>query len=433
MRVDSIRPLRRRAILAGVAVLTLAGRLAPAQGPDSGYVDVPRVAQTPQSGYPPIGTPATGTPPVPESAAPAAGAPAAEAYTPQPPAAPSPAGSAYDSALGPEQFASLGGQSIAIGDNAGYIDSAIIRSRFRQRYDSAYDLNAPDRGEFFYAKCGCFSRLPHSDPNFDPRALGPFHAIPKTPIPGRLGLSFPGAARVDYQELTSYLEIAANPRTSGFIEMPVRFLNPSLGKSTYGFSDINLGFKHAFIANPNQFYTFQFRTYVPTGSGELGLGTNHPSLEPALLVFQRLTDRLYFSGEFRDWIPVHGTNFAGNILRYGAGLAYNVVLTQNVRVAPVTEFVGWTVLNGKELVPNPNFTATSDPNDPNAGGIIKSAAGQTIVNGKFGIRIGLGKYDLAGGGSGLNDRQSFYVGYGRALTGEHWYRDMIRVEYNFWF
>jgi hypothetical protein len=33
----------------------------------------------------------------------------------------------------------------------------------------------------------------------------------------------------------------------------------------------------------------------------------------------------------------------------------------------------------------------------------------------------------------LNDRHSLYFGYGRAITGEHWYRDMVRVEYNFWF
>ena len=46
---------------------------------------------------------------------------------------------------------------MAVADNAGYIDSAIIRSRVRVRYDSAYNLNSPDMAEFFYAKCGCFA------------------------------------------------------------------------------------------------------------------------------------------------------------------------------------------------------------------------------------------------------------------------------------
>ena len=57
----------------------------------------------------------------------------------------------------------------------------------------------------------------------------------------------------------------------------------------------------------------------------------------------------------------------------------------------------------------------------------------SIVNEKIGLRIGLGDYSQAGGGSALNDRHSFYVGYGRALTGDHWYRDTLRLEYNFWF
>jgi hypothetical protein len=250
---------------------------------------------------------------------------------------------------------------------------------------------------------------------FDPRASGPQHPSQSLRHPN--APKFTGETRVDYQEVASYLEIAANPTTSGFIEVPARFINPTLNKNEYGFSDINLGFKHAFVANPNQFYTFQFRTYVPTGSGQKGLGTNHPSLEPGFLVFQRLSDRLYFSGELRDWIPVHGTNFAGNVLRYGTGLAYNVILTDHVRVAPVGEFVSWSVLSGKKFTPEG----------------IKSAAHDTIINGKFGLRIGLGNYNQPGGGSGLNDRHSLYFGYGRALTGDHWYRDDLRLEYNFWF
>ncbi|HMB08120.1 MAG TPA: hypothetical protein VKP69_30865 [Isosphaeraceae bacterium] len=326
-------------------------------------------------------------------------------------------------ALGGEQFAARGGPGFAIADNVGYIDSAIIRSRVRVRYDSAYDNNEPDRAEFFYAKCGCFGNpmmKQELGPKFDRRALGPQHFPVVT---GRPIDKYPGDPRVDYQEVATYLEYAPIRTFSAFIEMPARFLNPTLVKNAYGWSDLNLGFKHAFIANPDQFYTFQFRTYVPTGSGEKGLGTNHATLEPAFLVFQRLSDRLYFSGELRDWIPVHATNFAGNVLRYGVGLTYNMILTEHVRVAPVNELVGWSILSGKEEVPitqSPFFA-------------VKSASDQTIINYKIGLRIGLGNYYQPGGGSGLNDRHSLYVGYGRALTGEHWYRDMLRVEYNFWF
>lgn len=48
--------------------------------------------------------------------------------------------------------------------------------------------------------------------------------------------------------------------------------------------------------------------------------------------------------------------------------------------------------------------------------LVKDAAGDTIVNAKFGLRINYG------------DHQSFAVSYGRALTGAVWYKDIIRVE-----
>src|SRR5262249_42377113 len=146
----------------------------------------------------------------------------------------------------------------------GYIDSAVIRTRFRQRYDAAYDMNTPDRAEFFYPKCGCFGNLQNfaqflsigtrngrpfingidaaRAAGWDPRALGPQHPANRPLAAGG------GQTRVDYQEISSYLEIAANRTTSGFIEVPARFLNPTLNRNTYGFSDMNMGFKHAFVA-----------------------------------------------------------------------------------------------------------------------------------------------------------------------------------------
>lgn len=329
----------------------------------------------------------------------------------------------FGSAFAPGAFGAGGGATTAIADNVGYIDSAIIRSRVRVRFDANYNDTSPDMAEFFYAKCGCFANPktvlnPATRSLYDPRARGPQHAV------GTRGISqFSGEPRLNYQEVSTYLEYAPTRNFSAFIELPARFLQATLIRNAAGFSDLNLGTKYAFIANPNQYYTFQFRVYTPTGNSYQGLGTGHVSLEPAFLVFQRLTDRLYFSGEFRDWIPVGGSNFAGNVLRYGIGLTYNIVLTDHFRIAPVNEIVGWTVLNGKE------FVATAQ--EPM--GVVESADRWTIVNEKIGLRIGLGDYRQAGGGSGLNDRHSLYVGYGHCITGTQWYRDSFRLEYNFWF
>jgi hypothetical protein len=69
--------------------------------------------------------------------------------------------------------------------------------------------------------------------------------------------------------------------------------------------------------------------------------------------------------------------------------------------------VGWTVLNGKEF-------------DENTGGI-HDAAGDTIVNLKAGIRVAVGDHADCG------------FSYGRALTGDVWYKEIYRVEFRLTF
>jgi hypothetical protein len=277
-------------------------------------------------------------------------------------------------ALAPESGLAFGGQTVAVAP--GYIDDAAIRSLFRVRYDDAFRDNAPDRAEFFYPKCGCFPG-------------GPGPKLAETSI--------------QYQELSGYLEWAVNNRLSGFLEVPWRFLNPEVNRDSEGFGDINAGFKAALWNCPDQILTFQFRTYIPTGDGVRGLGTEHVSLEPALLGYLRLTDRVALHGELRDWIPIGGTDFAGNIIRYGVGVSYNAYHKGYLWVTPITEMVGWTVLAGKEFDARQN--------------LVLPASGNTIVNAKFGVRVGWG---------GDSD---IYIGYGRALTGDVWYKDILRVEY----
>lgn len=279
------------------------------------------------------------------------------------------------------------GSSLALGGGsfsaAGYIDSAIPVTMFRLRFDAAYDDNRPDRAEFFYPKCGCFGG----------KAPGP--PLPET--------------SVDYQDISAYLEAALGNRFSGFVEVPVRFLNPEVNRDFTGIGDMNAGFKWAFVACEQRFLTFQLRTYIPTGDAFRGLGTRHVSLEPALLAYQRLTDRLVLEGELRDWIPINGTDFAGNVIRYGVGLGYDIVQRDGLRVTPIAEFVGWTVLGGKELAIAGAQSTTLD------------ASGDTIVNMKLGVRTYFGPHS------------DVYVGWGHALTGAVWYKDILRAEYRWVF
>src|ERR1051326_75564 len=133
--------------------------------------------------------------------------------------------------------------------SVGYIDPAVPGNVFRLRFDAAFDDRRPTRGEFFYPK-----------------------GAPKGP-----GLPEPEAS-VDYQELSAYIELAASERLSAFIDLPLRFLDPQINASHAGLSDVDVGFKYAFLRTDDQIATFQFRTYAPSGDSKLGLGNNHVSL-----------------------------------------------------------------------------------------------------------------------------------------------------------
>lgn len=265
--------------------------------------------------------------------------------------------------------------------SVGYIDPAIPGNIFRLRFDDSFNDNRPTRAEFFYPKGG---------------PLGPGLPIPEP--------------SVDFQELSTYLEMTATDRLSAFINLPVRVLEPAIGPDHQGFSDLDAGAKFAFLYKPDRVGTFQFRTYAPTGNSHEGLGTHHVSLEPALLFYNGISERLALESELRLWVPIGGTDFAGNIIRYGAGLHYDLYRTESWTVAPVVEFVGWTVLNGKETVVPPAGAP-----------FIEDAAGQTILNIKVGMRV---KY---------SDWTDLYVGYGRPLTGDRWYSDTLRVEFRLLF
>ena len=258
----------------------------------------------------------------------------------------------------------------------GYIDDAIPGDLFRLRFEAADGNNRPSRAEFFWPRTG-------------PQGPGPHLA----------------ETSVNYQELQAYGEATLAENFSAFVELPVRFLEPQVNPDAAGLGDMNTGFKWAFLRGDDTVGTFQFRTYIPTGNPNRGLGNNHVSLEPAFLLYQRLTDDLAFEGELRYWQPAGGTDFAGPIVRYGTGLSYNLWQNRSFGFAPVLEVVGWTVLGGQE-----GFV--------NAAGVpeAESAAGDTIVNVKFGARATLGEH------------ADLYVGYGRPLTGDRWYRDIVRVE-----
>jgi hypothetical protein len=259
----------------------------------------------------------------------------------------------------------------------GYIDSAIPVNRVRFRLDLDYDYPFPDRGEFGYS---------HS--------------------PGARGE--PAEVKADMQELSAYVEATLTEQFSVFAEVPYRAISPTFDANANGLSDINGGFKYAFFMEDDYVASFQLRLVAPTGRGSAHLGSNHASIEPAFLGFARLTEDLAAEAELRLWLPVGGlSSYDSNVLRYGIGGSYAAYRSEQLTVAPVLELVGWTFLDGQKSV-----------NAPDGTGVITGAGGDTIVNAKFGVRFGTQYGD-------------FYAGYGRALTGEPFYKNIVRFEYRY--
>lgn len=260
--------------------------------------------------------------------------------------------------------------------NVALMDAALPRTQLRVRTDVAQGFRRPTMAEYFQPKGG----LPFS---------------PGPPLP---------ETNVDYQEILASVEYALDKWFSVFLESPLRWVNPERNANAWGEGDVRLGFKLGVFTEEHLLATFQLRAYVPT-AGNNALGTDHWSLEPALLASWRVAPMFQLDGELRYWTALGGTDFAGSFLRYGLGLTYGQPSPNEIWLTPVIEVVGWSLLDGQALTVSPGLVG------------IQNVSGETIVNAQAGLRLGLGH------------SADFYLGYGRALTGVTWYRDMVRVEF----
>jgi hypothetical protein len=293
------------------------------------------------------------------------------------------------------------------GTFVGYIDDALPQSNVRIRFDAASGNHVPDRAEFFYAKCGCYRGLAVANPAaYDPNAPGPG----------------PGAADdIQFQQLFLEGEYQVAPQLTVLGQVPLRWLQPQsfiAGTGTpftnqSGLGDVRVGAKLAFVDTAVTTASVKVQIYFPSGDASKGLGTDHASVEPALLLWNELTPKVNLESQLGVWLPVGGAapvptaadgHFAGRVLSYGVGPSFTVYETARTRVAPVVELVGWHVISG-------NQTPETGSGD---------ASGTNIVNLKMGVRVGI-------------DRGSFYAGYGHALTDAAWYTDIVRFEYRYSF
>src|SRR3954464_7276605 len=293
------------------------------------------------------------------------------------------------------------------GSMVGYLEDPVIGSKVRVRFDAGWHDPTPDRAEFFYAKCGCYSDLPPNHPLYDPDAPGPR----------------PGAASdVNFQQLYIMGELATSDQLSVFAELPLRWLQPQTFipdtgagfDNQSGIGDIRAGARFGLTAKPGQAITAQLKVFFPSGDSAKGLGTNHWSIEPAFLVYQELSPTVAVEGQVSVWAPFGGSaglptasenKFPGTVISYGVGPSVALFRTARTRVAPVVELVGWHVMDGFET--SPAF----------------GPAEADTFNIKFGGRVSWNATADA------NSAGSIYVGWGHALTAAKWYTDILRIEY----
>lgn len=276
----------------------------------------------------------------------------------------------------------------------GYIDDSAVRNEVRLRLDAGFDMPRPDRAEYFYAG----SSAPAANTVAVQRTL-------------------------NFQELYFSGEYAPTKFMSAFVMVPYRWIEPFFVPSATrapdlfsggGISDVQAGLKAAAIYSDARNLTFQLRAYFPTGNGVDGFGTNHYSIEPMVLYYQRVSDRTALEAEAGDTHPIGGTtyaanttpttsqNFAGDVAMYGVGPSYQLITRDSYRFAPVFELVSWHVFGGLQTGQNSQ---------------VQSAAGINVLNAKLGGRIS------------FSNGSSIYAGYGRGLTADIWYRNLFRMEY----
>jgi hypothetical protein len=293
------------------------------------------------------------------------------------------------------------------GSMVGYIEDATVGSQVRLRYDLGFHMHVPDRAEFFYAKCGCYRDIPAGNPLSDPNAPGPGPGV---------------VTDLNFQQVYLQAEYSGGSRVSIFGEAPIRWIQPQLFATPQtfpdqsGFGDLQGGLKIGIVNSDLQTATLQVKGYFPTGDAAKGLGTNHTSIEPSLLLNNGINDRAAIESEVGFWHPIggsaklpnaQGSNFSGDIFYWGIGPSVDVYRDRSVRVAPVVELVGWHILNGSQTI--------------QPGTALDDASGTNIVNLKIGGRV-----SLANG-------SSVYAGWGKALTEATWYDSIFRFEFRFGF
>jgi hypothetical protein len=210
----------------------------------------------------------------------------------------------------------------ALADSSFFQEGARPVTQLDLRYEHAWHMPQPDKGEFFFA-----------------RADGNAAAKGPTPINNVSSVN-----ATSYREFHMVNEVAVGA-FSTFVDTPYRQVSPDDYRGASGFADIEIGTKTMLLDCELLQFSIGMNTFVPSGNFGKGLGTGHVSLEPVGLMSIKITPETYLQTELAYRIPIGGdAAFQGPVFHY------HVSLNQTLwRCGHDLQLIGTAELNGWEF------------------------------------------------------------------------------------
>jgi hypothetical protein len=220
---------------------------------------------------------------------------------------------------------------------------------------------------------------------------------------------------VDYQDLRFYIERGTKQFSVG-TEIPIRMLDPEVNDNESGLADMNVTSKTVLLDGRRWQLTQVFRSYFPTGSPTKGLGNGHVSLEPGVAYRYKWSEITYFHGDLKYWFPLGGhPTHSGEVLQYGFGMSHVLHENDYFAIIPTLELVGWSIFDGDQtLLQTELVDGVPTP-------ITDTVDGMNIANLYTGVRI------VWDNGNDCGTRECG-ISTGFAVTEDHWYESILRVE-----
>ncbi|HJQ79844.1 MAG TPA: transporter, partial [Lacipirellulaceae bacterium] len=272
-----------------------------------------------------------------------------------------------------------------------WLDTTQPLQNCRIRADAAADWEFPDRIEYFWSKVGA-----PKGPQFPDFALG--------------------EPSVDYQEVSFYIE-RGGERLSVGTDLPIRAVDPVDRRNTTGFGDMRVTTKAVLLDGKDWQLTQVFHTHIPTGSFRRGTGNGHVSLEPGVAWRYKWSDVTYIHGDLTYWFPIAADPFhSGQMFNYGIGISHIWIDGDKWALMPTLELNAWTLLDGRQTFPGePPPPVAMDP------GGREEIDTLSILN----IHPGLRWVCDTAGDCGVRE---FGITSGIAVTEDHWYEEILRLE-----